>query len=78
MGDWFLDQNDRWVYDANAPSPSPGVATFAPRQSSGFVKPDGSAYDRPDPAQFNLFDCVDSRTIEDDGGPVAGPPDDAA
>ena len=78
MGDWFLDANDKWTYDANAPSPGGGVTALAPREPeiprSGFVRDDGSAYDRPSPAQFNVFDEVDSTSIEDHGGP----PDDAA
>lgn len=67
VGQWTLDNNDKWQYDAHAPSESVDVTPLVPR--SGFVREDGSAYDRPDPGQFEDFDDVDSRTIVDDGGP---------
>lgn len=78
MGDWFLNENDKWIYDEDAPSPSPGVTALAPRPleeetRSGFVKDDGTAYVRSDPDWFEPFDDVDSRTVESVGGP-----DDAA
>lgn len=58
MGHWYLDENDHWQYDPDAPGA--GVTALAPR---------GEGYDRVDPAQFDLFDDVDSTTIIDDGGP---------
>jgi hypothetical protein len=74
MGDWYVDENDRWTYDEHAPSP-PGVTALAPdiRVSNIFEKDDGSTYERPDPYRLSLFDDVDSTTIVDDDGP-----DDAA
>lgn len=78
MGDWYLDQNEKWQYDPEAESPSPGVTALAPRPleeetRSGFVKDDNSAYVRSDPDWFESYDDVDSRTVESVGGP-----DDAA
>lgn len=74
MGNWFLNEHDKWTYDENAPSAS-GVTALAPvsretpEHPSGFVRGDGSSYGRADPSVFALFDEVDSTTIEDDGGP---------
>jgi hypothetical protein len=73
IGDWFLDENDRWAYDPDAPSPSAEVTALpppeAPAYASVFERPDKEAYGRPDPQKFALFDDVDSTTITDDGGP---------
>lgn len=68
MGDWLIDENDNWIYDEDAPSPSAGVTALAPRPS--FQLPGGSTvYERAEPGWFDSFDEVDSRTITDDGGP---------
>jgi len=76
MGNWHLDENDKWQYDEDAPSAGP--TPIRPRPSptpayvESFTKDDGTAYGRPSPEQFPLFDEADSTTITDDGGPPDG------
>jgi hypothetical protein len=72
MGRWYLDKNDRWQYDENAPSSSAEVTALplpTPAYASLFESGDSQTYGRPDAEQFPLFDDVDSTTITDDGGP---------
>jgi hypothetical protein len=77
MGDWYVDNNGRWAYDENAPSPGVEVTQIrpVPREAppatprNGFMSPDGSAYERVEASWFDSYDEVDSTTIVDDGGP---------
>lgn len=84
VGDWYMgpDPNNpgrlKWLYDRNAPSPSMEHTTAMPivrldpepdEFAEVYEREDGSIYGRVDPAEFDSFDEVDSRTIVDPGAP---------
>jgi hypothetical protein len=76
IGDWSLDRQGRWVYDANAPSASPEPTSMLPAVPAAdpafaeiYEREDGAIYARVLPGVFASFDEVDSRTIVDKGAP---------
>lgn len=80
MGDWYLDRLGKWQYDKNAPAPGventsmmPAVGAAALRDEPDYAdvyeREDGAIYGRIDPDQFESYDEVDSREIDDPGAP---------
>lgn len=72
----------KWLYDKDAPAPSiehtamfPAVQPATPdldevdEYADVYEREDGSIYARLDPAEFENFDKVDSRLIQDPGAP---------
>ena len=72
MGDWYLDHNGKWQYDHLAPNPgdNPDVTSMLPVIPPSPRPRTVDAGGVVDPAEFDSFDDVDSRTIVDPGAPA--------